>query len=223
METKLLFSQRARLFLLVLVFSGILGCSNHSTHKAGTTQPKSSTKPDDIELIRQKEIQSQTKSTDQFGILISKADFRLLASREESKDFKDGVVPWISIDNPDKEIDRLIDKDQIIIPYQNVTLVIDYPLNNPTSTDIVTSGTGFSRRNLISQISRVYREIYAEEEKTATTKTIPMEKRKGMINRNTTDGTFGIWGHDLTDLVLSSVEVYRSPGGRILLNLIVES
>lgn len=222
MKIKHILSQGAGWFLLAIAFL-TFSCSNRTTGNVEISTSKNTTEPNDLQVIQQKELQSETKSTDQLGTLLFRIDFKLRANKEELEDFKDGIVPWISIDNSDKEIERLMDKDQIVLPYEKATLVLDYPLNNPTTAEIAVVGTGFSRKKLILEIARIYREIYAEEEKTATTKTIPREKRKGMINRNTTDGKYGIWGHDLTDLALSSVEVYRSSEGKILLDLDIES
>lgn len=76
---------------------------------------------------------------------------------------------------------------------------------------------------MLQVISKKYHEIYIEEEASATTKTIPVEKREGLINRNETNGKYGIWGHDLSDLDLSSVEVYQNSEKKIYLVLSVES
>ncbi|MNL30171.1 hypothetical protein D3C87_1518920 [compost metagenome] len=65
--------------------------------------------------------------------------------------------------------------------------------------------------------------MYEEEEATATKKTIPPEKRIGMYNRNETNGKYGIWGHDIADLVLSEIQIYESADGKLILALIIES
>ena len=76
---------------------------------------------------------------------------------------------------------------------------------------------------MILAISKKYNEVYAEEEKTANTKTIPIDKRTGLINRNETDGKYGIWGHDLSDLDLSGIEVYKTKDEKINIILLIES
>lgn len=54
-------------------------------------------------------------------------------------------------------------------------------------------------------------------------KTVPLEQRKRLLNRNRTDGTYGIRGHDLSDLDLHTAEVYRTASGRWLLELGIDS
>ena len=56
---------------------------------------------------------------------------------------------------------------------------------------------------LISEIRKTYHKIYAEEAKTLKT----MKKNKHLYNRGTSDGLFGIWGHDIYDLCISSIRI----------------
>lgn len=88
---------------------------------------------------------------------------------------------------------------------------------------IIESVNGFSRKQLALLISEKYHQIYDEEEVGATTKTIPVNKRDNGINRNKTNGKYGIWGHDITDLDLGSIDVRKSPNGEIFLELDIES
>ena len=75
---------------------------------------------------------------------------------------------------------------------------------------------------LLREISQHYYMIYDEEEKSATVKTIPIEKRT-MYNKNQTNGKYGIWGHDITDLVLADIYVIKAKNSQIILTLNVES
>jgi len=86
----------------------------------------------------------------------------------------------------------------------------------------LTSPTGFTRTQLISEISKQYYKVYQEEESTATVKTIPLKQRK-IYNRNITDGKYEIWGHDIGDLVLDEIHVYKGVDGKIFLVLQMES
>ena len=54
-------------------------------------------------------------------------------------------------------------------------------------------------------------------------KTIPPDKRGETFNRNQTDGKYAIWGHDLSDLYLMEIEVYKTKEGKIVLRLNIES
>jgi hypothetical protein len=159
---------------------------------------------------------------DTTDVLISKIEFKLKATKEELETFDDGVVPWINLDKPDKAIDSLIDADEIILPYSKVIVTIDYPLTNPANFNLA-SVKGFSRKQLIQLISEKYHEIYKEEEATSSIKTVPIDQRKDLINKNQTNGKYGIGGHDLSDLDLSSIEVYQKSNGQIYLTLNIES
>lgn len=182
---------------------------------------KSSEKKEDIdtELLNSKENNSQSD----LGDLISTIQIGVKANKEQLQDFENGTVPWISIENPEAEISQLIEAESIIVPDSEITLLIDYPLNKPVEFVLKSSGKGFTKKQLILEISKKYHEIYKEEESTAVTKTLPMEKRGSLINRNETDGKYGVWGHDIGDLDLSAIDVYRSENGKITISLGVES
>ena len=87
----------------------------------------------------------------------------------------------------------------------------------------MSSKKGFTKKQLLSEVRKNYVALYAEEEATATVKTIPLEKRTGMINRNQTNGKYGVWGHDIADLYLSGIIVYKNKEGKIFLSLDIES
>jgi hypothetical protein len=145
-------------------------------------------------------------------------------NKDDLEIFEDGIIPWISIKNADSEVNNLIEKDEIVINKGNVTLIIDYPLNNPVEIQIkANNSNGFSRKELAQKISTEYKRIYQEEEESAKTKTTPIDERQGLINRNQTDGKYGIWGHDIDDLDLSAIILRKAENGEIKLELIIES
>lgn len=145
-------------------------------------------------------------------------------NKEDLEIFEDGIIPWVSIKNPDKEIENLLEKNEIVLPINSAILIIDYPLNKPIEIIIKpNSPEGFTRENLIRLVSGEYNRIYLEEEESAKTKTIPVDKREGIINRNQTDGKYGIWGHDIDDLDLSSIIVHKLKNGLVKLELYIES
>ncbi len=146
-----------------------------------------------------------------------------IVDEEELEDFPEGSLPWISIKNAEGELDRLIGGDEIVLQETKALLIIDYPVAKPIEIEINASTVeGFRRAGLVRRISSEYHRIYREEESSAKTKTIPIEQREGIINRNQTDGKYGIWGHDIDDLVLSAIIVHRS-SGIPKLELIIES
>lgn len=60
---------------------------------------------------------------------------------------------------------------------------------------------------LISEIRKTYRQIYHEEKKTMTKL---IKKNKHLINRGISNGIYGIWGHDIYDLVIESIKIYEN-------------
>lgn len=198
------------LFLLVFFLSG---CKLKQTDNTAS--------PNKLPVVEQAVLQSNMDDT--LGPVVSTIEFKLKAKKEDLKIFEDGFIPWVSLDHPEKDISSLINPDETVLPYSTVTLLIDYPLNIPATFELSTSEKGFSRKQLILEISKRYHEVYKEEEASATEKTTPLDKRKGLINRNETNGKYGVWGHDLSDLDLSSIEVHKNAAGKITLILDVES
>lgn len=93
-------------------------------------------------------------------------------------------------DNPPDEV--------ILGGGQIFTLIIDYPLTNPFEEKFMTPPEGLTRIGLFTHIASSYKKIYKEEdEEVGDPGMIP-----GMMNRQTSDGKYGIWGHGLGDLVL---------------------
>jgi hypothetical protein len=207
----------------VVALTAILSCNYPSAQSNNEAKPATDTSISYSELLTQKEKAQQNKLSENVGHLILTVEFKLKATKEDLDIFKDGIVPWISLEETEKEVRRLIEPDKEVIPYNKVTLIIDYPLNNAAIFELIGNGHGFTRRQLILEISKKYHLIYKEEETSATTKTVPSEKREGLYNRNQTDGKYGVWGHDLSDLDLSSIDVIKGADGKIYLNLSVES
>lgn len=177
---------------------------------------------DSIESIQKKQIENYDKTYADAGELIADFSIELKPNKEEIANWGNELIPWISIEHAPNEISRLVNPDEILIKQTSAKLIIDYPLNNPAIIEI-TNVNGFSRKDLILIISKKYIEIYNEEEASATTKTIPLEQRTGLINRNQTDGKYGIWGHDISDLGLSGIELYQNKAGQITISLQIES
>ena len=146
------------------------------------------------------------------------------SNKEDLEIFEDGIIPWISIKEPENSLVNLIDKDEIVLNSNKAILSIDYPLNKPTEIEIRSKEKdGFSRIELIRLISQAYHRIYDEEEASAKVKTVPLKKREDLINRNETDGKYGIWGHDIGDLDLSAIIVQYKNGITPKLVLYIES
>lgn len=135
-----------------------------------------------------------------------------------------GFPGGIKLANYEQAIRSIENPDEIVIPFENAVLVIDYPLSTPAHIPISSvMPIGFTRAGLIKVIGDEYNHIYDAEEGTAATKTIPMSERGEQLRRNRTDGAYGIWGHDLEDLVLSSARWTRQSDGTIQIELHVEA
>ena len=176
----------------------------------------------EVDAMMQKEAEHTAKSREHLGDLVSAIHFQVSASAEDADYFPDGVVPWISIEERVGVRDRLLDGQEIVLQTRTAKVLIDYPLDNPTSLSLVSDSASFSRWQLIDEIGKKYEEIYLEEESSAETKTLPMSERR-IMNRNQTDGTYGIWGHDLGDLAISLIEVRKDANGSLNLWLGLES
>jgi hypothetical protein len=130
----------------------------------------------------------------------------------------------VQLHDPGAALARLDQPDEIVIPFEHAVLVIDYPLSHPATMEIdAPLPIGFTRAALVRAICDEYAAVYEAEEGTASTKTIPIEERGELRNRNRTDGAYGIWGHDLEDLVLTAARWSRHADGKVQIELHVES
>ena len=137
--------------LLFLTFISLISCKHIPLFKS---------KENYDDVLTKKEAEAVNKKQNKLGTLIATIEFGVQATEEELKDFEDGIIPWISIENPESEIDKLIDSDEIVIPYSEITIRIDYPLNKPTSFVLTNSKNGFTKKELILQKTRLYKSGY---------------------------------------------------------------
>lgn len=68
--------------------------------------------------------------------------------------------------------------------------------------------TGWTRQHLAQAVQESYRHIYAAEEDTQSR---DPGRVPGLLNRERSDGAYGIWGDDLGDLMLEGAD--RQPDG----------
>jgi hypothetical protein len=123
--------------------------------------------------------------------------------------------PALRLDDATTAIAQIDKKDEIVIPHEYATLVIKFPLTKPVSLAVTAPiPEGFTRAALIETICEQYENVYDIEEATSTVKPLPPEER-ARLGRNRTDGLYGIWGHDLPELVLTAVHWKRSPDARV--------
>jgi hypothetical protein len=101
--------------------------------------------------------------------------------------------------------DEILDNKEVVLPRnETYKLVISYPLSTPAQFSIKTGKSGMTRGELAKKVCDLYGKVYELEDASTTTKAdlIP-----GMLNRNVTNGMFGIWGHGIGDLMLVDAEV----------------
>lgn len=168
--------------------------------------------------LSQREKASAEKEYNDVGEIISTLTFEV---KTKNPEFENGIIPWASIEKPQNDLKNLIARDDIVVSENDITIIIDYPLNNEYRFNLK-SKNGFTRKDLLIEISKHYYKLYKEEEESATIKTLPMEKRT-MYNRNETNGKYGIWGHDIADLVLTDIYVHKTINGKIILTLNINS
>lgn len=101
--------------------------------------------------------------------------------------------------NPDEIMG--LDMDEKLISSDVIKLKITYPVTNPYVVESTNHG-GYTRRQLVELICQHYDLMYQAEETEIPAGTIP-----GMLNRAQTYGIYGIWGHDIGDLILHSATV----------------
>lgn len=204
-----LLHHKGKLFL-TLLFLISLGCSVKSRIQS----------EDPEKTLIQREKASGEKSNAHLGKFLGKISFEV--KTKDTADYENGLIPWASLEKPEEDISDLKDAKEILIHQHVLTVIIDYPVRNEYRFELNTD-TGFTRELLLKEISKAYYKMYGEEEATATIKTIPLDKRTTMYNRNETNGKYGIWGHDIADLVLSEIHVYEDADKKLILALIIES
>lgn len=204
----------------ILIFL-VTSCDGQSVRQASLEAPLSDTAIDNYGAVLQdREDAAANKQKDNLGELVETIVFQV--KTDNTTDFPDGKIPWASIEKASEDIPNLIDRDKVVIMENKLTLIIDYPLTFEYRVNLE-SPDGFTTEELLVAINKEYFNIYEVEEKTASVKTVAPDKRVGLANRNQTNGKYGIWGHDIADLVLSEVKVYKTPEGQILLSLGIES
>ncbi len=135
--------------------------------------------------------------------------------------FPDGGVRLGDVEG---SLAKLRNPEEIVIPFENAILVVSFPLTTSASIAISASfAVGFTRAELVRAACEEYANVYEAEEATATTKTVPLDERTTLKNRNRTDGVYGIYGHDLDTLVLTAMRWTRETDGTVKIELHVES
>ena len=206
------------LLLFILVF---LGCNYSDSNKKDSPNSKiTDSLSNSLNPIEKRE-KDHALNIENPGEFISEIDYQLVARKEDADIFKDGIEPWISLESPQKDLPRLKNANEVVLSCDSASVIIDYPIRDYVIF-VIRGRKNFSRKDLVLEISKIYHQMYVDEENSATIKTLPMKDRK-IMNRNETDGKYGIWGHDLSDLVLTSIKIFKNTNGQIYLTLDIDS
>jgi hypothetical protein len=130
---------------------------------------------------------------------------------------------WMDLCDVPENFSRLLNAGEVVLEAPEAILALTYPLDMAAIRSIhPADGKAFTRGELVKLIDETYREVYRLETATQSSPTPPVHERTGLINRPESDGIFGIWGHDLNDLGIGGINVYRIDG-RVWLDLDMES
>lgn len=106
--------------------------------------------------------------------------------------------PFISSDKYNKKLGTTVSK-----------IIITYPLSQ--SAEIIVSGVE-TLNDLLKDVVEGYQNIYQMEDESSFKKAMMMCEEFpecSLINRNRTDGMFGIWGHTIGDLAIHTIYIYK--------------
>jgi len=102
---------------------------------------------------------------------------------------------------------KVLDNKEVVLnPNKTYILHISYPLSTTAKFTLNTGKNGITRGGLVKKICDLYKKIYEIEDNTSDVEPVNIP---GMLNRITTDGKFGIWGHHIGDLVLVNATVSK--------------
>ena len=128
------------------------------------------------------------------GIIISASSFQLEDKNGKTYFRKKGGISGINLENP--QLDKLRNANEIITDSSEAVLILSYPLKKIIGYRIQ-NDKGFNMKNIVTELSKVYSEIYSNKEK------------------------FGICCDELSDLELKTIIAFEV-NGQIYLESIVE-
>ncbi len=106
-----------------------------------------------------------------------------------------------------RHADMVIDDiDEVVVPAPEATLRLNYPLSVAVLVPVKAAAPeGITRGEILHAVHDAYKTIYERE--AASSPPAPIDDRTRTLNREATSGNFGIWGHDLSDLVLIRLDI----------------
>jgi len=122
------------------------------------------------------------------------------------------TIEFSNIDVSKPDLKQLEEPDAVLVLDDALTVVIDFPLSN--AAEFVTTsekvGAGFSKKQIVQLIIGYYVQIYKEEEETATVKARRVSDV--FTNRSETDGHYGVYGYELSELAIAGFSIRRDQG-----------
>jgi len=121
----------------------------------------------------------------------------VIETQSDDPDYPGGMSPQIA-----EEAEDIIDADEIVTDRDSILINFTYPLSRKVSFSFHQKRPGgFTRLDFYQCVLAGYHRIYNEEHKAVG----DPGHIQGMLNRESSDGPYGIWGHDIGDLVLEGV------------------
>lgn len=129
----------------------------------------------------------------------------------------DGKYYWIGVhmcSYLDNKVEGVYGLDEPVLEPESINVLFDYPFKVSHNVKFTPDDPkiGFTRRELLDKICWQYVKIYESENDPGH---IP-----GMLNRAESVGDYGIWGHDMSDLILNAVYL---PEGKNIWKLSIDS
>lgn len=100
------------------------------------------------------------------------------------------------------------DPEKILLPNKGYKMPIIYPLTHPHTVSILTGKNGMTRGELGKIILYEYKKIYGADEAASGPPTYHHTEPKRIMSL----GPYGVWGHDLEELWLQSVDIDSARG-----------
>ena len=110
--------------------------------------------------------------------------------------------PWIHIADPTKDINMMVGRDTLVTSKETIKIHFTYPFTGYYTFEFTNKG-GWTKGQLATVITNQYIKMYNEEDKNVG----KTGNIKGMLNRATSNGPYGIWGHHIDDLDLSGLYI----------------
>lgn len=115
-------------------------------------QAQTTTTPENYEqFLIKKEKEASERQVIQAGKLVSSISFKV--KTKNRKDYRNGLIPWASLEKAEHDIFKLKDGNKIAIPDHKITIIIDYPLNTEHRFELE-SAEGFTRAQLVLKSAR---------------------------------------------------------------------